>query len=203
MVKSILRKNNKKGTKFKRKHTKRVHFNKHKQVKTFKRHQKIKKSKKSHSNKRKTINKNRLTIKGKRSKYRKRNKTIKKRRMLKMKGGSGGNLMGQKITGIPLNPQDYQYPADTNLNTSVPYPYSGQKGGSLWDTFGLGDVPILKNNVINAGKNLITGIRGGELVPSANPIDQPHATTSQNVVPKPIDINKMHSDSLVEVSEIK
>ena len=57
-----------------------------------------------------------------------------------------------------------------------------------------------KNNVINAGKNLIAGIRGDELVPSANPIDQPHATTSQNMVPKPININQMHSDSLGEAS---
>ena len=117
-----------------------------------------------------------------------------------MKGGSVGNLMGQKITGIPLNPQDYQHPIDNNLNSSIPHPYSGQKGGGLLYTLGLGDASILKNNIVNAGKNLVSGITGGDKVPSASPIDQPHVIGGNpSNGPHPIDIVKMHNDSLVEV----
>lgn len=198
MVKSILRKSTKGNRKNKRNHTKRVHFNKYKKVKTFKRNQTIKKRRKTHHKKPKSKHHRAKTVKH--TKSNKRNKNKKHRKMLKMKGGCAGNLMGQKVTGVPLNPQDYQHPEYTNLNSNVPYPYSGgQKGGSLWDTFGLGDIPIMKNTIINSGKNMISSITGGDAVASANPTVHPAVTKSMVKYPQPIDIPTMHNDSLTTI----
>tara|TARA_B100000925_G_scaffold291821_1_gene281658 strand:+ start:31304 stop:31945 length:642 start_codon:yes stop_codon:yes gene_type:complete len=198
MVKSILRKSTKGNRRNKRNHTKRVHFNKYKKVKTFKRNQTIKKRRKTHHKKPKSKHHRAKTVKH--TKSNKRNKNKKHRKMLKMKGGCAGNLMGQKVTGVPLNPQDYQHPEYTNLNSNVPYPYSGgQKGGSLWDTFGLGDIPIMKNTIINSGKNMISSITGGDAVASANPTVHPAVTKSMVKYPQPIDIPTMHNDSLTTI----
>ena len=121
MVKSILRKSTKGNRRNKRKHTKRVYFNKYKKVKTFKRNQIIKKRRKTHHKKPKSKHHRAKTVKH--TKSNKRHKNKKHRKMLKMKGGCAGNLMGQKVTGVPLNPQDYQHPEYTNLNSNVPYPF--------------------------------------------------------------------------------
>jgi len=200
MVKSILRKSTKstKGNRRnKRKHTKRVYFNKYKKVKTFKRNQIIKKRRKTHHKKPKSKHHRTKTVKH--TKSNKHHKNKKHRKMLKMKGGCAGNLMGQKVTGVPLNPQDYQHPEYTNLNSNVPYPYSGgQKGGSLWDAVGLGDIPIMKNTIINSGKNMISSITGGDTVASANPTDHPALTQSMVEYPPPSDIIDMHAGSLTE-----
>jgi len=187
MVKSILRKSTKGNRRNKRKHTKRVNFNKYKKVKTFKRNQIIKK-------RRKTV---KHTKSNKRHKNNKHHKNKKHRKMLKMKGGCAGNLMGQKVTGVPLNPQDYQHPEYTNLNSNVPYPYSGgQKGGGLWDAVGLGDITTTTHNIINGGKNMISSITGGDTVASANPTVHPALTQSMVKYPEPIDIHSMHAGSL-------
>ena len=205
MVKSILRKSTKGNRRNKRNHTKRVHFNKYKKVKTFKRNQTIKKRRKTHHKKPKSKHHRAKTVKhtksNKRDKNKKHHQNKKHRKMLKMKGGCAGNLMGQKVTGVPLNPQDYQHPEYTNLNSNVPYPYSGgQKGGSLWDTFGLGDIPIMKNTIINSGKNMISSITGGDAVASANPTIHPAVTKSMVKYPQPIDIPTMNNDSLTTIN---
>lgn len=195
MVKSILRKSTKGNRRNKRKHTKRVNFNKYKKVKTFKRNQIIKKRRKTHHKTPKSKHHRAKTVKH--TKSNKRHKSKKHRKMFKMKGGCAGNLMGQKVTGVPLNPQDYQHPEYTNLNSNVPYPYSeGQKGGSLWDEFGLGDIPIMKNTIINSGKNMISAVTGGDTTSSTNPTVHPAVTKSMVEYPKPIDIHSMHEGSL-------
>jgi hypothetical protein len=203
MVKSILRKSTKGNRRNKRNHTKRVHFNKYKKVKTFKRNQTIKKRRKTHHKKPKSKHHRAKTVKhtksNKRHKNNKHHQNKKHRKMLKMKmkGGCAGNLMGQKVTGVPLNPQDYQHPEYTNLNSNVPYPYSGgQKGGSLWDEFGLGDIPIMKNTIINSGKNMISAVTGGDTTSSTNPTVHPAVTNRMDKYPNPIDIHSMHAGSL-------
>ena len=199
MVKSILRKSTKGNRRNKRKHTKRVNFNKYKKVKTFKRNQIIKKRRKTHHKKPKSKHHRAKTVKH--TKSNKHHKNKKHRKLLKMKGGCAGNLMGQKVTGVPLNPQDYQHPEYTNLNSNVPYPYSGgQKGGSVWDEFGLGDIPIMKNTIINSGKNMISSITGGDTTSSTNPTVHPALTESPIKYPEPIDIHSMHAGSLSEAT---
>lgn len=203
MVKSILRKSTKGNRRNKRKHTKRVNFNKYKKVKTFKRNQIIKKRRKTHHKKPKSKHHRAKTVKhtksNKRHKNNKHHKNKKHRKMLKMKGGCAGNLMGQKVTGVPLNPQDYQHPEYTNLNSNVPYPYSGgQKGGSMWDAVGLGDIPIMKNTIINSGKNMISSITGGDTTSSTNPTFHPALTQRMVEYPPPSDIIDMHAGSLTE-----
>lgn len=205
MVKSILRKSTKGNRRNKRKHTKRVNFNKYKKVKTFKRNQTIKKRRKTQHKKPKSKHHRAKTVKhtksNKRHKNKKHHQNKKHRKMLKMKGGCAGNLMGQKVTGVPLNPQDYQHPEYTNLNSNVPYPYSGgQKGGSMWDELGLGDIPLMNNTIINSGKNMISAITGGDAVASANPTVHPAVTKSMVEYPKPIDIHNMHAGSLSEAT---
>lgn len=202
MVKSILKKKTKKTNKTKKQqkmtHNKRVHFNKYKKVKTFKHNKKIKskKPKKTKTRKGKKINKK----KGKKTKKSKNTKRPLKLK-LKMKGGCGSN-MGEKITGIKLNPQDYQHPESTNLNSSVPYPY--QNGGSLWDTFGLGDVPMIKNAIINSSKNLMAGVTGNDKVVTGNPIIHPEMEKSLMKYPQPINLYDVHQQSQIEASsEIK
>ena len=180
MVKSILRKSRKQKGK---KHTKRVRFNKYKKVKTFKNNKKIK-SKKPNKGK---------TRKGKKANKKKKGKKTKKRKLkLKMKGGYASN-MGEKVTGIKLNPQEYQHPESTNLNSSVPYPY--QNGGSMWDTLGLGDIPLIKNGIINSGKNVIANVTGNEEVVTGNPVIHPEMEKSLLEYPKPINIYDVHQTS--------
>jgi len=201
MVKSILRKSTKGNRRNKRKHTKRVYFNKYKKVKTFKRNQIIKKRRKTHHKNPKSRHHRAKTVKH--TKSNKRHKNKKHRKMFKMKGGCAGNLMGQKVTGVPLNPQDYQHPEYTNLNSNVPYPYSGgQKGGSWWDAVGLGDIPIMKNTIINSGKNMISSITGGDTTSSTNPTVHPALTQSMVKYPTPSDIHNMHDDSLSSVKNV-
>ena len=205
MVKSILRKSTKGNRRNKRKHTKRVNFNKYKKVKTFKRNQIIKKRRKTHHKKPKSKHHRAKTVKhtksNKRHKNNKHHKNKKHRKMLKMKGGCAGNLMGQKVTGVPLNPQDYQHPEYTNLNSNVPYPYSGgQKGGSVWDTVGLGDITTTAHHIMNGGKNLISSITGGDTVASANPTVHPALTESTVEYPGQMNIKMMHEASLSEAT---
>lgn len=182
MVKSILkRKRNK------RKHTKRVRFNKHKKVKTFKKGKKMKISKKAKKKRSKTR-------KGRKGKNKKRMKKTKKRRFrVKMKGGSN---MGERITGIKLNqlnPQDYQHPESTNLNSNVPLPH--QEGGGILDSFGLGDIPYVGHNIMNVGKDAISLVTGNDKVIPANPVIHPEMEKSLLKYPDAIDVNKIYNDS--------
>ena len=81
----------------------------------------------------------------------------------------------------------------------MPYPYSGgQKGGSMWDAVGLGDITTTAHHIMNSGKNMISSITGGDTVASANPTDHPALTQKMGGFPGPIDIHKMHTDSLTE-----
>lgn len=183
MVKSILkRKRNK------RKHTKRVRFNKHKKVKTFKKGKKMKISKKAKKKRSKTR-------KGRKGKNKKRMKKTKKRRFrVKMNGGSN---MGERITGIKLNqmnPQDYQHPESTNLNTSVPLPH--QEGGGILDSFGLGDIPYVGHNIMNVGKDAISLVTGNDKVIPANPVIHPEMEKSLVKYPDAIDIPAIHEQSV-------
>ena len=183
MVKSILkRKRNK------RKHTKRVRFNKHKKVKTFKKGKKMKISKKAKKKRSKTR-------KGRKGKNKKRMKKTKKRRFrVKMKGGSN---MGERITGIKLNqmnPQDYQHPESTNLNSNVPLPH--QEGGGILDSFGLGDIPYVGHNIMNAGKDAISLVTGNDKVIPANPVIHPEMEKSLVKYPDAIDIPAIHDQSV-------
>ena len=185
MVKSILkRKRNK------RKHTKRVRFNKHKKVKTFKKGKKMKISKKAKKKRSKTR-------KGRKGKNKKRMKKTKKRRFrVKMKGGSN---MGERITGIKLNqlnPQDYQHPESTNLNSNVPLPH--QEGGGILDSFGLGDIPYVGHNIMNAGKDAISLVTGNDKVIPANPVIHPEMEKSLLKYPDAIDIPAIHKQSVIE-----
>lgn len=192
MVKSILRrKTNKTKKQQKTAHNKRVHFNKYKKVKTFKHNKKIKSKKPKKTKARKGK-------KGKGKKTRKSKNTKRPLKLkLKMKGGCGSN-MGEKVTGIKLNPQDYQHPESTNLNSSVPYPY--QNGGSLWDTFGLGDVPMIKNAIINSGKNLMAGVTGNDKVVTGNPIVHPEMEKSLMKYPQPINVYDVHQQSQIDAA---
>ena len=187
MVKSILRKT-KKSSKGK-KHPRRVRFNKHKKVKTFKKNKAIK-SKKS----KKKLVKTRKGRKGKKGK-KTRNGRKGKRLRLRMKGGCTGSNMGAKITGIKLNPQDYQHPESTNLNTSIPHPYQNGGFSSLLDTVGLGDIPFAGHNLVNSATNLKNIAMGNETVTNANPVVHPEMEKSLVKYPAAIDVKDMHTNS--------
>jgi len=211
MVKSILRK-----SKTDKKQTKRVHFNKYKKVKTIRKRLAItKKNKKqvkgkSGKPKSKGKKKGKQTRKGvKKQKTTRRKSTIKRKQLvkrkpkllkLKMKGGCGSN-MGEKVTGIPnnSNPQQ-QYPESTNLNSSIPTPY--QNGGSMWDTFGLGDVPLIKNGIMNSAKNALASATGAEKTVTANPAVHPEMSKSLVKYPEPIDVKSLHAASKLQADAV-
>ena len=179
-TKSILKKS--KG----KKHTKRVHFmksKKGKKVKTMKGKKHMKNIKKKNKKKTRKHKKNN----GKRS--------MRRKLKIKMKGGCG---IGAKLTGVAYNsdPQ-HQYPESTNLNSNTPSSF--QKGGSLWDTFGLGDVPLIKNHLINASKNVINTVTGNSKVVSADPTVHPHMEKSLITHPQHItDLKKVHQANVVQ-----
>lgn len=195
MVKSILKKSKQGKT-----HTNRVRFNKYKKVKTIrKRLSTTKKNKKVKKTKKAKIS---IKSRGKANKKRKqtRKKNTKKRSnkpkrllKLKMKGGSNPN-MGEKVTGIPNNstPQQ-QYPESTNLNSSIPIPY--QNGGGMWDTLGLGDVPLAKFGILNSAKNMLASATGASKTVTANPAVHPEMSKSLIKYPEPIDVKELHASS--------
>ena len=189
MVKSIL----KKRQLFK-KQTKRVSFNKYKKVKTFKKKSTVKSTKQKKSKSRtKTKKRGPKGKKNKKKKGKKTRKRNKKNLKLKMKGGCGSN-MGEKITGYKYNatPQQ-QYPASTNLNSSIPTPY--QSGGSVLETLGLGDASLFKNHIINASKNIMNVATGNDKAMSANPTIHPTMEKSLIKFPEPIDVKTIHDNS--------
>jgi hypothetical protein len=196
MVKSILRK-----SKQKKVQTKRVRFNKYKKVKTIrKRLSKTKKNKKTTlSSKKRNKGKGKKGKNGNKRKQTRRkhvkNTNNKPKRILKlkMKGGSG-HSMGVKVTGISnnSNPQQ-QYPESTNLNSSIPTPY--QNGGSLWNTLGLGDVPLAKFGILNSAKNIFSSATGADKTISVSPAIHPEMSKSLVKYPTPIDIKSIHSVS--------
>lgn len=108
-----------------------------------------------------------------------------------MKGGSN---MGEEITGIPnnSNPQQ-QYPESTNLNSSIPTPH--QKGGSLLETIGLGDISLVKNGIINTAKNAIAVTTGSDKTIPVSPAVHPEMSKSLTKYPQPIDVKSIHSES--------
>ena len=185
MVKSILkRKRNK------RKHTKRVRFNKHKKVKTFKKNKAIK----SRKNKKKQP-KTRKGKKGRKKGKKTRKGRKGKRLRLKMKGGCNGSNLGAKITGIKLNPQDYQHPESTNSNTNVPYPHQNGGFSSLLNTVGLGDIPLAGNSIVNSATNLKNITLGNDTVVSSNPLIHPEMEKSLVKYPAAINVKDIHTTS--------
>ena len=106
----------------------------------------------------------------------------------------GGNCMelGEVITKIPNNSNPVQqYPVSSNLNSSIPLSY--QNGGSLLDTFGMGDVSILKNTIINSAKNAIALTTGTDSTISNNPAIHPEISKSLVKFPTPIDVKGIHA----------
>ena len=188
MVKSILRKT-KKSSKGK-KHPRRVRFNKHKKVKTFKKNKAIK-SRKNKKRQPKTRKGKKGRKKGKKTRKVRKGKRLR----LKMKGGCNGSNLGAKITGIKLNPQDYQHPESTNLNTNVPYPHQNGGFSTLLDTVGLGDVPFAGHNLVNTATNLKNISLGDDTVTTANPIIHPEMEKSLVKYPTAIDVKAHHTSS--------
>lgn len=204
MVKSILKK-----SKTSKNQTKRVSFNKYKKVKTIRKRlantKKNKKGKKGIKSKKNDKKHNKTKKSGKSSKSNKKNKKTRRKKgkkvlKLKMKGGCGSN-MGEKVTGIPNNssPQQ-QYPESTNLNSSIPIPH--QSGGSMWDTLGLGDVPLIKHGIMNSAKNVIAATTGAEKTVTANPATHPEMSKSLVKYPSPIDVKTLHTASKLEATNV-